>query len=241
MPIPAPEKGEKEADFMERCMGDTVMLKEYPDQKQRVAVCMASWTKERSVNENIERRALEGLEVAVRAEQGKELPVIRGYAAVFNTPSVDLGGFREQIVPGAFADSIKADDVRATVDHDPGKLIGRNRSGTLELREDAKGLAVEIRPPDTSAGRDVIESIRRGDLSGMSFSFRTIDDAWETVGGAQVRTLKKVQLRDVSPVAFPAYPDTSVACRSMEASKKQEQSGTSSSALRMRADLAERE
>lgn len=166
----------------------------------------------------LERRVVEGLTLE-RAE-GAKMPTIRGYAAVFDKLSVDLGGFREKVAPGAFAESIGSDDVRALVDHDAGKLIGRKSAKTLELREDGTGLAIAIKPPNTTAGRDVVESIERGDLTGMSFSFRTIDDAWETVNGEQVRTLKKVALREVSPVAFPAYPDTSVAVRSLEQRKE---------------------
>lgn len=168
----------------------------------------------------IERRVLEGLTLE-RAE-GKKMPTIRGYAAVFGALSVDLGGFRERIEPGAFAESIRDDDIRALVDHDTGKLLGRKSAGTLQLSEDSKGLPVAITPPNTSAGRDVVESIERGDLTGMSFAFKTIDDSWQTIDGEQVRTLKKVQLREVSVVAFPAYPDTTVACRSLEGHKQAE-------------------
>lgn len=144
------------------------------------------------------------------------IKTISGYAAVFNTLSDDLGGFREKIAPGAFKRSLKENaDVRALIDHSPTKILGRSRAGTLEMREDKVGLRVDIHPPDTQVGRDIIESIRRGDVDQMSFGFQTINDAWITVEGEQVRELRDVDLFDVSVVTFPAYPDTSAAVRSL--------------------------
>lgn len=177
------------------------------------------------MSEEIEIRALEGVEVAsVRSENGKELPVIRGYAAVWGALSTDLGGFVERFASGAFAETTKTDDIRALVNHDTGKILGRNRAGTLKLQEDAKGLAVEIAPPDTTAGRDVVASVKRGDLTGMSFAFNVAPGgaSWAHEGDKEVRTVNKAKLKEVSIVAFPAYPDTSVACRSLEGHKEQE-------------------
>lgn len=138
-------------------------------------------------------------------------PVISGYAAVFNVLSVVLWGFREKIAPGAFSDSL-ADDVRALWNHDTNIVMGRTKSGTLRLAEDTTGLRIENDPP-SSAERE-IESIRRGDVDQMSFGFRTLEDEWdEDSEGQIVRTLRKVKLYEVSFVAFPAYPATSVALR----------------------------
>ena len=97
---------------------------------------------------------------------------IRGYAVVFGTLSADLGGWREPIEPAAVDRTIaEALDVRALVDHDPSKVLGRTKAGTLQLAKDAHGLAVRINPPDTTTGRDVLALVERGDVSGMSFSF----------------------------------------------------------------------
>lgn len=157
------------------------------------------------------------LEIEERAD-GTESPTITGYAAIFNKLSVDLGGFRERIAPGAFSRALEeGHDVRALVGHDPDKVLGRAKSGTLKMEQNTKGLKVRIKPPDTQAGRDIVTSIRRGDVSQMSFAFKTIEDAWNTEDGGEIRTLKDVELFDVSPVTFPAYPDTTVAARSMEA------------------------
>lgn len=162
-----------------------------------------------------EQRTLGGT-IAVRAA-GDGGQVLEGYAAVFGAWSLDLGGFVEQVAPGAFRRTLREQpDVRALFDHDAGRVLGRTAAGTLELREDDHGLLARIVPPDTTAGRDVLESVRRGDLAEMSFGFRTRKDAWEwgQNGANDRRTLLDVELLEVSVVAFPAYPDTSVALAS---------------------------
>lgn len=155
-------------------------------------------------------------------EEAKK-PIIAGYAAVFGKRSEDLGGFREEIQAGAFSNSLKRkDDVRALVEHDPARIIGRSTSGTLQLEEDKQGLRVEIDPPKNTQGADVMESIRRGDLDAMSFAFRVPagGDSWdEDPDGTPVRTVQAADLRDVSVVAYPAYVDTEVALRSLGRSK----------------------
>src|SRR5206468_13048750 len=79
-------------------------------------------------------------------------------------------------------------------------------------------LAVEIDPPDTQAARDLLVSMERGDITQMSFGFSTIADTWtyERENDLTMRTLDRCQLFDVSPVTFPAYPDTDVSVRSLE-------------------------
>jgi len=160
-----------------------------------------------------ERRTLHSEFRVEQREDGKKL--IRGHAAVFNVET-DLGWFRERIAPGAFSESIGKDDVRALFNHDENFILGRNKAGTLTMREDEQGLYVEIDPPDTQVARDLVTSIERGDISQMSFGFQTIKDSWETEENAakDLRTLEKVKLWDVSPVTFPAYQETDVAVRS---------------------------
>jgi len=146
--------------------------------------------------------------------------VAGGYAAKFRTLSQNLGGFVETIEPGTFAKTIQEADVRALFNHDPNMLLGRNKSGTLRMEEDGTGLAYEIDLPDTTVGRDVATLLERGDISGSSFGFRTIEDEWgETESGFPLRTLKSVALRDVSPVVYPAYVDTDSAIRSLAESR----------------------
>ena len=143
-----------------------------------------------------------------------EPPVIEGYAAVFNQRSEDLGGFFELIRPGAFTKTIGEADVRALIQHDPSRVIGRTKNDTLSLKEDIHGLRVKITPPDTSYARDLITSIKRGDIDQMSFGFETVRDEWLITKEEIVRSLLEVKLFDVSPVTFPAYPQTSVGVRS---------------------------
>jgi uncharacterized protein len=137
-----------------------------------------------------------------------------GYAALFNSWSQDLGGFREQIAPGAFTKSLPADDVRALMNHDPNYVLGRNRSGTLVLTEDERGLRFEVNAPDAQWARDLHESVKRGDIDQCSFGFRTIRDDWRMADGIDERTLMEVRLIDVSIVTYPAYPETTAAVRS---------------------------
>lgn len=162
-----------------------------------------------------ERRFYASPEIELRADGGEDAPqVLVGYAAMFDELSEDLGGFREQIAPGAFAKSLGG-DVRALFNHDPNLLLGRTKSKTLTLAEDQRGLRVEITLPNTSAARDLLENMRVGNVDQMSFGFRTIRDKWDEVDGKLVRTLLEVRLLDVSPVTFPAYPQTEIAKRSM--------------------------
>ena len=132
---------------------------------------------------------------------------LRGYAAVFNSPSEPLP-FTETIAPGAFRDSLKSrNDIKLLWNHDTGTVLGSTRAGTLRLTEDAKGLMVEADLPDTQAGRDAATLIKRGDVSAFSFGFRVPvnGDEWPT---ASERILKRVNVHEVSLVAFPAYTAT---------------------------------
>ena len=163
----------------------------------------------------------DGTEVEERAEGRK---VIRGYAAVFGAVA-DLGTFTESIEPGAFADAIQSSDVRALFNHEPDHILGRTKSGTLRLKEDEKGLHYEADAPNTTLGRDITESIKRGDISGNSFSFTIREDRWEPVEPPEEaegppkmhRTIVAVdRLFDVGPVTYPAYEQTVVSARSEE-------------------------
>ncbi len=165
-------------------------------------------------DELMERRSWP-VRVEVRGDSAAgDSPVIEGYAAVFNELSLDLGGFRERIAPGAFARSLEdGADVRALWDHDSKYVLGRNRAGTLALGEDERGLSVAIRPPGTGWAMDLVESMRRGDVDQMSFGFYVREDEWRDEDGVLVRVLRDVDLFDVSVVTFPAYVQTSAEAR----------------------------
>jgi hypothetical protein len=150
----------------------------------------------------------------------KGLRHIVGYAAVFNSLSEDLGYFREKIDPGAFSKTINSDDIRALKNHNSDYVLGRNKSKTLTLSEDQRGLKIDAMPPDTQWARDLMVSIERGDINQMSFGFTTVADRWETVAEEEIRTLMEVKLYDVSPVTFPAYSETEIALRSLDEYRK---------------------
>lgn len=143
-----------------------------------------------------------------------------GYASVFDSLSENLGGFREKIDRSAFRRTLEdeAADVRALVNHDTAMVLGRRANGTLKLFTDDRGLKVGIAVPDTSYGRDLLELVRRGDVSQMSFGFVVAPngDHWTTRDGERIRTVTDLQLVEVSVVAIPAYTDTSIALRSRD-------------------------
>lgn len=152
--------------------------------------------------------------VEMRAAQEDGKPVkLNGYAAVFNSLSQVIYGFFEMIAPGAFAGTID-DDIRALWNHDTNYVLGRTKSGTLTLAEDDKGLRVSIEPPRSPVVDSFVASVQRGDVDQMSFGFSVLEDTWDELeDGTIVRTLKKVKLYEVSPVAFPAYTATEVSVR----------------------------
>jgi HK97 family phage prohead protease len=142
-----------------------------------------------------------------------------GYAAKFNSPSEDLGGFVETIEPGAFRRSLRSrNDVKLLVNHDTGRVLASSRSGTMRLYEDETGLRVEASLPNTSDGRDMAELLKRGDLNKMSFGFAVQKDSWNNE--MTERTLKSVRLFEVSIVAFPAYAATEALVRSLDKAAK---------------------
>lgn len=180
-----------------------------------------------------ETRVFDFDKLEIRAAGEKEPKKIRGYAAVFNKRSEDLGGFKEVFDPGAFADTIKRDDIRSLLNHTPSYILGRNKAGTLTVEEDERGAYYEVTPPDTRYAKDLMVSIERGDVSQCSIIFRVDGKAGERwlVDGAEVKAMDafmaiydgkkhdierhvvKARLYDVGPVTFPAYPQTSVKVR----------------------------
>lgn len=171
----------------------------------------------------LERRVTEAA-VEVRARAEGQQPMLTGYAAVFNSASDDLGGFREIIRPGAFDRALGSKgDVLARAEHDSKLLLGRKSAGTLRLFVDKKGLRYEIDPPDTQAGRDVVTLVKRGDVTQSSFAFRVTGEKGEEwlqgEDGMLMRELIDVDLFDVAPVAMPAYQATTVSARALEHAK----------------------
>lgn len=135
----------------------------------------------------------------------------------FLSLSQDLGGFKERLMPTAFKSSLASgQDIRALVDHDAAKLLGRTSNGTLRVAPGEKGLAVEMDLPDTSYGRDIRTLVARRDIRGLSFGFKVREGGQRFLkeGGLTVRELHDIDLREISVVSLPAYADTDVAIRS---------------------------
>jgi hypothetical protein len=174
------------------------------------------WVNFLNVREMEREERVWDMEFRVVREENKT-PIVRGIAAVFNKLSENLGGFREKIDPGAF-DSVMGDDVRALFNHDRNLILARTKPGTLRLAVTDEGLAYEYDDPGNTYSLDLLRSLERGDISQSSFAFYVDDDKWEEDSeGRVIRTIKKFKrLFDVSPVTYPAYPDTSVGKRSLE-------------------------
>lgn len=143
------------------------------------------------------------------AEDGRRRIVQR--AVPYGELSVDLGGWRELIVAGAF--EIEGQDIRSLWQHNSSQVLGRTTAGTLRLSEADDGIYAESDPPDTSWARDAVVSIERGDVTSSSFAFYTDEDEWMMSGEQVIRRVKRGRLVEVSPVTFPAYQQTSTAVR----------------------------
>jgi HK97 family phage prohead protease len=145
-------------------------------------------------------------------------PRISGYASVFydgtaNTEYQLWEGVVERIMPGTFDRALQHDDVRALFNHDPSDVLGRTAAKTLRLSVDKFGLAYSVDLGDTQAARDVLEYIRRGDVTGSSFSFEVTDETEARENGKRVFEIRGVKLWDVGPVTFPAYTATTAEAR----------------------------
>lgn len=174
--------------------------------------------------EKLEIRDLTTNKIEIREDDDGNR-TLTGYAVKWEKKSHVLGyfrKFREQFQRGAFADSLSKDDQRFLWSHDTAKVLGRTKNNTLRLTEDDVGLRVELDLPKTTLGDDTYESIKRGDVDGMSFGFRMEDhEIEEPDDDMPIRTVKKAKLLEVSAVAFPAYPDSEVSARGYDPMKEQ--------------------
>jgi HK97 family phage prohead protease len=157
--------------------------------------------------------------IELRFAGSKTAPRLEGYAAVFDAPSEDLGGFVEHVRRGAFTRTLREAklDPLALVHHDARLVLGRRSAGTLRLSEDDKGLLFEIDLPNTQTAHELAVSVERRDITGASFAFTVPPggDKWTFGDGAAVRELIDIDLHEISITATPAYPDTEVAKRAL--------------------------
>jgi len=172
-----------------------------------------------------ELRELTTNEIEIREdEEGNR--TISGYAVKWEMKSQVLGyfrKFREQFKNGAFTETLKNDDQRFLWSHDNSKVLGRIRNKTLRLKEDSTGLHFELDLPKTTLGNDTYESIKRGDVDGVSFGFKMeSEEIAEPDDDLMLRTVTKARLFEVSAVAFPAYPDSEVSARGYDPMKQRD-------------------
>lgn len=170
-----------------------------------------------SVVKEIQKRTA-NVELQTRAAtDGEQTKVIEGYFALFNSRTELWPGFFEEIAPGAFDESI-SNDVRALIDHDHARVLGRTKSKTLELKVDSRGLwgAILVNENDTEA-MNLYERVKRNDVDQCSFGFIVLDEEINYLEtGGMISRLTKVELKEVSIVAFPAYADTGVQARKQD-------------------------
>lgn len=154
--------------------------------------------------------------IPVELRASSDEPKVSGYSILFESLSENLGGFREQISADA---TIEWDDVVALFNHDSNFVLGRTSADTLTLKRDKKGIFMETTPPDTTWARDLMVSMRRGDIKQQSFAFRVLPDgqSWDEDPdtGAVIRTITGMRIFDVSVVTTPAYSQTDAHVRSV--------------------------
>lgn len=173
-------------------------------------------TRKQEISKGVQYRILD-LDIESRAVEGEnqDKNTLVGYASVFDIETQIGSYFREKIEKGAFARAISdGHDVRALIDHDPSKILGRTKANTLKLSEDNIGLKVEIDLPKTHLAHDIRESVARGDVNQMSIGFVVKEEKWDYEPDVPLRTISDVDLFDVSVVTYPAFEDTEVSLRS---------------------------
>lgn len=206
MPIPSPNTGESQSEFMERCMSDDSMASEY-GQDQRAAICAAQFDEEPKMDQTMDQKmehATLDLEFDIKAvhdEEGME-GKFTGYGSVFN--NTDLGN--DVVMAGAFTKSLNrkgARGVKMLFQHKPDEVIGVYD----EIIEDGKGLKVQGRLAlGTQRGKEVYELMKMGALDGLSIGYKVAPKGMEYDEKGKKRRLKEVELMEISAVTFPMNP-----------------------------------
>jgi HK97 family phage prohead protease len=148
-------------------------------------------------------------------EEGEE-KYFEGTGILFGV-ATDMGWYTEEVDQSA-ADDVLGDDVRGLFNHDANLVLGRTKSGTMTITKTGKNISYRIKyNPNDPDHVKAYEKVKRGDVSGSSFSFDVKDDEWSTRNGRDHRKIKRLAaLYDMGPVTFPAYDKTKVAARSKE-------------------------
>lgn len=157
---------------------------------------------------------IRSIDVDLQTRSENDELVIEGYFSVFNSVTELFPGAYEEIAPGAF-DNTLDNDIRALINHNTAFVLGRNKSGTLELETDSKGLfgRIKINENDTDA-MNLYERVKRGDVDQCSFGFNILKEDTEHLDDGSVKwIIREIDLHEVSVVTFPAYSETSVQAR----------------------------
>lgn len=181
----------------------------------------------------LERRFLPRARGEVRSTTKAGRRGIAGTAAVIGSRSEVLGDFVEEIAEGAFDKALKKSDIRGLFNHSPNYVLGRQKSGTMRVWADKRGLHYEI-PKLPESRADVAEAIERGDVDGCSFSFVVAPNgqSWRMENGTRVRTITEfAEILDCGPVTMPAYAATTVSARTLAQARRHSPSLRSSNAL----------
>ena len=160
-------------------------------------------------------------------KRNEDSRIVEGYAIVFNSESRDLGGFTEVIEPTALEGVLQQSDILCLLNHNEDRgILARSKygAGSLKLEVDSTGLKYSVEAPCTNLGDELLEGLKRGDITTSSFAFTIDSDTWtKKDNGSYIRTINKFkELFDVSPVYKEAYPDTSVALRKLESFDKED-------------------
>lgn len=179
---------------------------------------------QRNNNNAKELRTFTGSVEIRKNTDGTESRTIEGYGVVFDSWSHDLGYFKEKVSRTAF-DGVDFSDVVATFNHDFNMVMARTSSKTLKLSIDDKGLKYSFDAPKTTAGNDLLENVRNGNIVGSSFMFNIKEQRWtwkDSNTEIDEREIVKVdRLYELGPVTMPAYPDTTAALRDYESAKSE--------------------
>ena len=162
-------------------------------------------------------RQLRAVMTEFKTREEDNEPHISGYFAVFNSNYEIWPGATESIAPGAFSKTLGG-DIRALTNHDTTLVLGRNKAGTLELKEDSHGLWADVRiNPKDSDAMNTYERVKRGDVSQCSIGFIIRDEETEFSENGDIHwTIKDVELFEVSVCTFPAYEETNISARSKQ-------------------------
>jgi hypothetical protein len=223
MPLPKPKDDETQKQWIDRCMSNEAMKKEFPDNDQRLAVCYEKWRDKEKEGASAEpERRYFPFEQTMRASEEDGKLIIEGYAIVYNQYA-PIFSFREIIRPGAATEVLKSADELVLWDHESSQPMARRSAGTLEVKEDEKGVFIRADVSKTVWGRNGHEAIKNKVITKMSFAFDLNGglDKWskEEIEGVLIETREILafgHLYDYSPVSYPAYQQTSVSARALE-------------------------